>query len=441
LQWYALALVASIGLLAFVLVGSGVSPQAPTWMFGVLISIALLAERQSVHISRNMETSVSVLPILFAAVAYGPLDAMIVGACALATEFRRPFTRWVIWTGIRSVAGGVAGVAALLTIGTAPSFGVTLVAVAGAAVAEAAVDFLLTSLTIALRRNGSRDVIRLLARYLAATVPLYTPVIAVLTYAYQAMSPWTVLLFFVPAVAAHRFLILYQEQRRLTEELASANASLERASLSFARALVSALDARDGYTAGHSAAVAVYARDIAARLGLRTEVQQLAHLCGLLHDIGKVGLPAGILEKTGSLSLDERRKMEEHSVIGERILSNVEDYDEVATIVRHHHERMDGNGYPDGLRGDEIPLISRIIAVADAYNAMTSGRPYRDAMASRVARLRLAQGVDGQFDITVVAAFEAILAAAGETYRVGSTADFSIETKQHPALRAAATAA
>jgi putative nucleotidyltransferase with HDIG domain len=441
LEWYALALVASIGLLAFVLVGSGVSPQAPMWMFGVLISIALLAERQSVHISRNMETSVSVLPILFAAVAYGPLDAMIVGACALATEFRRPFTRWVIWTGIRSVAGGVAGVAALLTIGTAPSFGVTLVAVAGAAVAEAAVDFLLTSLTIALRRNGSRDVIRLLARYLAATVPLYTPVIAVLTYAYQAMSPWTVLLFFVPAVAAHRFLILYQEQRRLTEELASANASLERASLSFARALVSALDARDGYTAGHSAAVAVYARDIAARLGLRTEVQQLAHLCGLLHDIGKVGLPAGILEKTGSLSLDERRKMEEHSVIGERILSNVEDYDEVATIVRHHHERMDGNGYPDGLRGDEIPLISRIIAVADAYNAMTSGRPYRDAMASRVARLRLAQGVDGQFDITVVAAFEAILAAAGETYRVGSTADFSIETKQHPALRAAATAA
>jgi putative nucleotidyltransferase with HDIG domain len=440
-EWYAVALVASLGLLALVLVGSGISPQAPMWMFGVLISIAILAERQSVHISRNMETSVSVLPILFAAVAYGPLDAMIVGACALVTEFRRPFTRWVIWTGIRSLAGGVAGVAALLIIGTAPSFGVTLVAVAAAAVAEAAVDFLLTSLTIALRRNGSRDVIRLLARYLAATVPLYTPVIAVLTYAYQAMSPWTVLLFFVPAVAAHRFLILYQEQRRLTEELASANASLERASLSFARALVSALDARDGYTAGHSAAVAVYARDIAARLGLRSEVQQLAHLCGLLHDIGKVGLPAGILEKTGSLSLDERRKMEEHSVIGERILSNVEDYDEVATIVRHHHERMDGNGYPDGLTGDDIPLISRIIAVADAYNAMTSGRPYRDAMASRVARLRLAQGVDGQFDTTVVAAFEAILAAASETYRLGATADFSIETQQHPALRAAATAA
>ncbi len=79
--------------------------------------------------------------------------------------------------------------------------------------------------------------------------------------------------------------------------------------------------------------------------------------------------------------------MEQHSVIGERILKNVDDYSEIASIVRHHHERLDGLGYPDGLRGDEIPLLSRVIAVADAYNAMTSDRPYRDAMPSRVARL------------------------------------------------------
>jgi HD-GYP domain-containing protein (c-di-GMP phosphodiesterase class II) len=94
----------------------------------------------------------------------------------------------------------------------------------------------------------------------------------------------------------------------------------------------------------------------------------------------------------------------------------VDDYAETATIVRHHHERVDGNGYPDGLRGSDIPLISKIIAVADAYDAMTSDRPYRDAMPSRVARLRLAQAVESQFDTTVVAAFEAILAAAGGSY-------------------------
>jgi HD-GYP domain-containing protein (c-di-GMP phosphodiesterase class II) len=104
--------------------------------------------------------------------------------------------------------------------------------------------------------------------------------------------------------------------------------------------------------------------------------------------------------------------MQEHSVIGERILSKVDDYAEISKIVRHHHERIDGQGYPDGLVGRSIPLISKIIAVADAYDAMTSGRPYRDAMPSRVARLRLAQAVETQFDTAVVAAFEAILAAA-----------------------------
>jgi HD-GYP domain-containing protein (c-di-GMP phosphodiesterase class II) len=118
--------------------------------------------------------------------------------------------------------------------------------------------------------------------------------------------------------------------------------------------------------------------------------------------------------------------MEQHSVIGERILRNVEDYAEIASVVRHHHERVDGNGYPDRLVEDQIPLLARIIAVADAYNAMTSDRPYRDAMPSRVARLRLAQAVESQFDTTVVAAFEAILAAATEDYRMGQGKGFSL---------------
>jgi HD-GYP domain-containing protein (c-di-GMP phosphodiesterase class II) len=112
--------------------------------------------------------------------------------------------------------------------------------------------------------------------------------------------------------------------------------------------------------------------------------------------------------------------MQRHSEIGEQILSNVDTYAEIASVVRHHHERIDGQGYPDGLRGDEIPLLSQIIAVADAYNAMTSDRPYRDAMPSRVARLRLAQATDGQFSTSVVAAFEAILATADEDYRTAN---------------------
>jgi HD-GYP domain-containing protein (c-di-GMP phosphodiesterase class II) len=152
----------------------------------------------------------------------------------------------------------------------------------------------------------------------------------------------------------------------------------------------------------------------------------------LVHDIGKVGLQPGLLEKPGPLTFEERQQMEAHSVIGERILQNVEDYAEIASIVRHHHERIDGRGYPDGLLSEDIPLISRIIAVADAYNAMTSKRPYRDAMPSGIARVRLARGVGTQFDTGLVAAFEAVLSNASEEYRSGRGPEFTIEAQPSP---------
>ena len=161
-------------------------------------------------------------------------------------------------------------------------------------------------------------------------------------------------------------------------------------------------------------------------MGLSEDQQRLAHMCGLVHDIGKIGLPPGLLEKPGALTLEERRHMEKHPEIGERILAKVDSYSEIATIVRHHHERVDGEGYPDKISGGNIPLVARIIAVADAYNAMTSDRPYRDAMPSRVARMRLAQAVASQFDTSVVAAFEALLASADESYRAGSREDFNL---------------
>ena len=257
-------------------------------------------------------------------------------------------------------------------------------------------------------------------------LPLYVPAVALLVYGYEKYSLLAIGAFLVPVVALQRVVHLYQEQREATERLSEANARLARANLSFASGLVATLDARDRYTAGHSAAVAIYSRDIAKRLGLDEEQQQRCYVTGLVHDIGKVGLPAGLLEKPGALTLEERRQMQEHSAIGESILSRVDTYPEIALIVRHHHERVDGTGYPDGLRADDIPLLSRIIAVADAYNAMTSDRPYRDAMPSRVARLRLAQAVESQFDTSVVAAFEAILAGADESYRMGKRDDFQI---------------
>ncbi len=329
----------------------------------------------------------------------------------------------------------LAGLAVLYLLHSEPTAGQLALVVVAAALVEAVVDSGLGAITVALRGTGSYGAfLRSVQPVLISSLAVYVPAIAVLAYAYGEASTWTVLLFFVPGFAAQTVYRLYREQRQAAESLAAANTRLQRANLSFATALVATLDARDRYTAGHSAAVAIYARDIAARMELPDDTRQLVHLCGLVHDIGKIGLSPGLLEKPGALTLDERRQMERHSEIGEGILSNVEDYAEIARVVRHHHERIDGQGYPDGIAGDKIPLLSRIIAVADAYNAMTSDRPYRDAMPSRVARMRLAQAVETQFDTSVLAAFEAILAGSDENYRAGRGMAFSREALAHGEL-------
>jgi putative nucleotidyltransferase with HDIG domain len=406
--------------------------SGPFWAIALLAVIAVGAERQTVRISPNAEISVAVLPMLFAGVIYGPLAAMVVGAIGLIPDIGRPYPRWMIWTSMRALAGGVAGLVATY-MAEVDSAGRLLLVAAAAALAEALVDATLGAITVALRRTGSLGgYMRSVRPVVIATVPLYAPVIVILAYAYHQVSEWSILLFFPPAFAAQQLHRLYRQEREVSEALKQANERLERANLSFASALVATLDARDRYTAGHSATVAVYARDIASRMGLSAEDQQLAYVCGLVHDIGKIGLPPGLLDKPGALTLDERRQMQLHSEIGEGILRKVDDYGDIARVVRHHHERIDGEGYPDRMCGDEIPLISRIIAVADAYNAMTSDRPYRDAMPSRVARLRLAQAVESQFDTAVVAAFEAILTIATDDYREGlfGEAAFEASTSQ-----------
>lgn len=419
----AIAAVGATG--ALVLTGAETGP----WVVVIgLAAAAAFAERGSVRLSSTVEESISALPMLFAAVLFGPLAALIVASASMLGDFTRPYLRWGIYTSSRAITAATVGAVALATGDAFQSRPIGLaVSTIVAAVLAQALDGFFASITIYLRRRGSLvETARLLLPVAAAAIPLYAPLVALLAIGYDLLSAWATMLFFVPALAAQRLYMLYQEQRHLTEGLTEANEQLERANLSFAAALVATLDARDQYTAGHSGAVAIYSRDIARRMDLSDADQQKAHVAGLVHDIGKVGLPPGLLEKEGPLSLEERRIMQRHSEIGERILANLETYSEISEIVRHHHERVDGNGYPDGLVDDEIPVIARIIAVADAYNAMTSDRPYREAMPSRVARLRLAQAVGTQFDTAVVAAFEAILATADEDYRLAQSDDFDL---------------
>lgn len=446
LQLYVGALVGSAVLTGSLLLLAH-RPVGNMWIVAALAAAAAIAERASVRLTSNTEESISLLPTLFAAVLFGPLAAMIVGAASMlgdpelygrADPARQLRLKWAVYTSTRALGGAAAGAIAITTSSvTSNSLASAAITTLLSSAAITGLDIGLSVLTYKIKTGGRvRDVLPTVAAIVVPSMALWTPVVALLAFAYREISPWTLALFFVPALAAHRSFVLYQQQRRLTEDLLEANQLLEGANLSFATALVATLDARDRYTAGHSAAVAIYARDIAKRMALPHETQQLVHLCGLVHDIGKIGLPAGLLEKVGPLTLEERRLMQDHPAIGEHILAKVETYAEIARIVRHHHERVDGNGYPDGLSNDDIPLLSRIIAVADAYNAMTSDRPYRDAMPSRVARMHLAQAVESQFDTAVVAAFEAVLVGADEPYRAGARREFSIfssETVSPPA--------
>ncbi|MFY9265156.1 MAG: HD-GYP domain-containing protein [Solirubrobacterales bacterium] len=174
-------------------------------------------------------------------------------------------------------------------------------------------------------------------------------------------------------------------------------------------ALLTALDARDDYAAERSSAVLALVMAVAEDIGLDTKEQLHVADVALLHDIGKIGIPNEILHKPAALTDDEWAVMKRHPVIGERILAEVPGFEAVATAVRHEHERWDGAGYPDGIRGGEIPLASRIVLACDAYHAMTLERPYRAPITDTAAREQLARYAGSQFDPTVIASLLAVL--------------------------------
>jgi putative nucleotidyltransferase with HDIG domain len=426
--WAGILWVASIGAITALWLDGYRVPHV--WAVFVLGAIAAAAERQTVAINEGTEMSVAFLPLVFSAVAFGPLGGFAVGGLSTALDLPRSPLKWSVYTPIRGITAAATGLLVAKLVPHPSSLGQYVLASLVGSLVFLATDGFFSTATAFVRGKDPVAHLRAIASASWLTVPLYVPVLTLFVYAYHTYSLDLVIVFVVPTLAAQRLIHLYRQEKEATNRLATANHRLRRASLSFATALVATLDARDQYTAGHSAAVAIYARDIAQRMGLSEEQTELVHLCGLVHDIGKIGLPAGLLEKPGPLTLEERRQMEQHSEIGERILRNVDDYSEIADVVRSHHERIDGMGYPDGIYGEDIPLLARIIGVADAYDAMTSDRPYREALPSRVARMRLAQAVGTQFDTGVVAAFEAILATADENYRSGRGSSFMRERKQ-----------
>ena len=187
------------------------------------------------------------------------------------------------------------------------------------------------------------------------------------------------------AVAYRRLNAAYEQSLRYAEDVRDLYLRLQRAIGQSLLGLANAIEAKDPYTRGHSERVGAWSRRIAVRLGLPAADVETVGQAGLLHDIGKIGVPEPILRKPGALDAAEWTVMRRHPVTGAQIVAPFEHLAGASVVIRHHHERRDGSGYPDGLAGDSIPLGARIVAVADVFDALTSERPYRAALSRRAA--------------------------------------------------------
>jgi putative nucleotidyltransferase with HDIG domain len=211
-----------------------------------------------------------------------------------------------------------------------------------------------------------------------------------------------------------------EDLQRRTKQLASLQVGL-------LSAMLRTLDLRDRMTARHSAAVARYAREIAKAAGMSEAEQELAHTAGLLHDIGKFVFPDSILKGNSRLTDEEYEIVKMHPFHGAQVLAQIEGYGPVANIVLAHHERIDGTGYPNGMPGDQIPVIARMISVADTYDVMTSRDSYRKPVTSQTAIAELRRVSGTQLDGRFVEIFVGILASKDVAYRHGEDADFETE--------------
>lgn len=200
-----------------------------------------------------------------------------------------------------------------------------------------------------------------------------------------------------------------QEIKEINEKLQATYEELEKAYLESIETLRYTVEAKDTYTRGHSDRVAEYSYLIGKYLGLPEEDLKKLKLGGLFHDIGKIGIPESILLKTERLTDDEYSEIKNHPTIGAHILSNATMFQDIIPIVKHHHERFDGKGYPSKLKGDEIPYLARIATIADTYDAMTSKRAYREPLSLDIVKEEFEKNAGTQFDPELVPVFLDIL--------------------------------
>lgn len=411
----------------------------------VLGSFLLVGEMLSTRVSERLTVSASDVGLITAVVALGPAWAVLAALPADAFVGRRNLPRTIYEVSHTVVIVCLSGIVfsfsadPLLTSGVKPSvdlfYGVLM-----AGTTLAAANGALHSVLLWVRHGQSfqRSWMENVRPYLFSNaVDVLTAALVVLALA--AYGPVAALLTVAGAAAsqamAQRSRQQVERSRKLEGEVRSLREALASSNLTFGTMMVQEMGRKDGYTHRHAIATAVYAADLAREMKLDEDRVERLRLAGLLHNIGMFGLPEELLMSAGRLNSVAQHQVGEHPVRGQNVLGAVPEYEEMASWVRWHHERPDGRGYPDKLRGAWIPLEAKVLAVAQAYAALVLDGPRRPGMEPAAARRELSGAADTQFDGLVVRAFLRILDTESEGYRLADDHRFVFpapDGRRHP---------
>jgi HD domain-containing protein len=414
--------VAALGAVALTLSVRGIQiGSIDPLMLAILVALAAITQRMPVFLFRSSAISVSFASVIASYVLFGTGIGVLVSLVqALVNAFtprRKPLVKAAFNSGSLATSAFIAGTIFEAMSPARGDIASTLVAVAVSALGYFLVNTGLTAGVIAISEHKSFFVVwRTNYAWMPVNFLATAAQGAALALASQALGVFGVLVFTLPLAVAWYSFRLYMskssEVRQRNEELQSVNEMLRRTNdrleeshLSVIGALIGALEAKENARAQQAARTMTHAVAVAERLGLSEDECAAVKLGALFHDIGTIGVPESVLRKPGSLDEREWIEVKAHATIGANLLSNVPMLERVRPIVLSHHERYDGTGYPSGLREDQIPLAAQIVAVADAYQAMTAERPYRAAMSQKTALRELRANAGTQFNPVVVEAF------------------------------------
>lgn len=399
--------------------------QVDPLMFAVLIVLAAVTQRMPVFLFRSSAISVSFAAVIASYVLYGTGVAVAVSLFQAGvnafTPRRKPLVKATFNAGSLATSAFVGGEIFRLFSPTPGDILATCIAVAASALGYFLVNTSLTAGVISLSEGQSvLRVWRTNYAWMPVNFLATAAQGAALALASQALGIFGVLVFTLPLGVAWYSFRLYMskssevhrqnaELQSVNEMLRRTNDRLEESHLSVIGALLGALEAKGNARAAQAAQTMALAVAVAERLQLSPDETAAVKLGALFHDIGTIGVPEAVLRKPGALDPHEWQEVRAHATIGANLLSNVPMLERVRPIVLSHHERYDGTGYPQGLREDQIPLAAQIIAVADAYGAMTAERPYRSAFTAADATKELRANAGTQFNPVVVEAFIASL--------------------------------